>query len=281
MSNNSIVRSDVSVIVPMFNAGHALTNALDSIRRQTLKPAVVHLVDDQSPSNDASFARAYVQDNNISDWHIHILSKNIGAGGARDFGIRHCTTRYIALLDADDIWLPDHLEKAFEIIESYDLDLFGAQMHKLSQGNLYPFDSEEEIIKHIRLNRLLFKCSFLTSTVIFQRDSYIQAGGFLPGLRLSEDYSLWLRIASDQNNSCAVTNRVHTLYRDSNTETTVRLSNNHWAHELSELNNYVYLFERGSISSTMLLLSSVFSLLKYFRRLLKALLHTAINLRFR
>lgn len=278
MTNNSIIACDVSVVVPMFNAGYALTDALDSIRRQTLKPTAVHLVDDHSPSNDASLARAYVQNNNIPDWHIHILDKNLGAGGARDFGIRHCNTRYIALLDADDIWLPDHLEKGFEIIVSHDLDLFGARTHKMSRGNFATADGAKEIITQITLNRLLFKCCFLTSTVIFSRDSYIRAGGFLSGLRHSEDYSLWLRITSDKNNSCAVTNRVHALYRDSNTETTVRLSNNHWAHERAELNNFVYIFELGLINSTKLFLASGFSLLKYLRKLVKALLHPAIKM---
>jgi glycosyltransferase involved in cell wall biosynthesis len=278
MINNSIFRCDVSVVVPMYKAGLALIEALESIRQQTLKPTVVHIVDDQSSSSDASLARAYIADNNIQDWHIHILTENLGAGGARDFGIRRCTTKYIALLDADDIWLPDHLENAFEIIDSYELALFGAQIHKISQGNFCPTADVEGGITKISLNRLLLKCSFLTSTVIFQRASYIRAGGFLPGLRLSEDYSLWLRIVANQKNSCAVTSRVHALYRDSDTETTVRLSNNHWAHERAELNNFAYLYEQGLINSMQLFLSSGLSLLKYLRRLLRGFLFPALNL---
>lgn len=271
-------RNDLSVVVPMFNAGDTLTDALDSIRRQTLQPAVVHLVDDRSPCSDAARALAYVTENNVSNWQIHLLKENLGAGGARDFAIRRCTTTYIALLDADDIWLMDHLEKAMKVVDSLELDLFGAQMHKMSQGEFFLPDPKEDIVTEVKLRRLLFRCCFLTSTVIFRRESYIQAGGFLPDLRLSEDYSLWLRIASDPENSCAITNRVQTLYRDSNTETTIRLSNNHWKHEQAEIKNFVSLHKQGSINFIMLFLSISFSLLKYFRRLIAFLARRTLGI---
>ncbi|KAA0891241.1 glycosyltransferase family 2 protein [Oryzomonas rubra] len=268
MYNMPRFRDDVSVIVPAYNAGLALIDALDSILKQTLQPAVVHIVDDQSPSDDAGLARTYIAEHQIKGWYVHQLHENLGAGGARDFGIRNSTTEYIALLDADDLWLPDHLASAFGVIDKFDLTLFGGRTHKMSRGEHVPSKTEEEHITQICLDILLLKCYFLTSTVVLKRASYLDCGGFLPGLKLSEDYSLWLRFAANLNNRCAVSNLVHALYRDSDTTTTRRLSKNHWAHERAELANFRYLHNQDSISSAQLMLSSGFSFLKYIKRLL-------------
>lgn len=266
MHKASRFRDDVSVVIPAYNAGITLIEALESIRKQTLQPAFVHIVDDHSPSDDARLARAYITEHKMQGWYVHRLRENLGAGGARDFGIRGSTTAYIALLDADDLWLPDHLADAFAVIDKFDLTLFGGETHKISRGEQIFQKSVGERITPISLNHLLLKCYFLTSTVILKRTSYLNVDGFLPGLRLSEDYSLWLRLAANPNNRCAVTNLVHALYRDSDTDTTKRLSSKHWAHERAELSNFWYLHNQRIISFAQLVLSTGFSFLKYIRR---------------
>ncbi len=260
------------MIVPSYNAGNTLIYALESIRKQTLQPAFVHIIDDQSPSDDAGIASSYVAEHKLQGWYVHRLDENKGAGGARDFGIKNSTTSYIAFLDADDSWVSDHLESAFFIIDSHDLTLFGGQTHKLSHGARVSYSTAVKSITKISFNRLLFKCYFLTSTVILRRLAYLRVGGFLQSQRLSEDYSLWLRIVADLKNRSAVTNAVHALYRDSDTFTTTRLSSNHWAHECAELRNFKHLHRLNMISFNQLLLASGFSFLKYLIRLMKILM---------
>lgn len=263
-----IIRKDLSVVVPSYKSVDTLCRALDSIRMQTLQPAFVHVIDDHSPTLDSSFVNSYIAIHQLNGWYAHRLPRNVGAGTARDFGVRSCTTSYVAFLDADDAWSVSHISDSFSVIDKYDLALFGGQVIKLSLGeqSSAPMPKQEKIT-FVCMSNLLFKCLFLTSTVVVKRSSYFFSGGFLPGQRLSEDYSLWLRIVACKDNRCAITNLVHAQYDDTDASSSKRLSNNHWSHELSELSNFRLMFRSGHITRLQLLSATLFSLLKYVKRL--------------
>jgi glycosyltransferase involved in cell wall biosynthesis len=260
----------VSVIVPAYRAESTLIAALESVRVQSMKPDEVHIVDDQSPTNDSLLAMKYIRDNDLKGWYVHVLPKNMGAGGARDFGIKACKTSYIAFLDADDIWYSTHLEQAFNAIRQFDLSLFGAGLCRRRSRSASGTVKEDVVIRFIRLNSLLMKCYFLTSTVVLSRASYFNAGGFLAGARLSEDFSLWLRVAANERNRCAVSNQVHAIYSDENIGSTQRLSGSHWAHEVAEISNFKYLRKTGVIGYFKMSIAIAFSVAKYIKRLLVA-----------
>ncbi|HYT25020.1 MAG TPA: glycosyltransferase family A protein, partial [Actinomycetota bacterium] len=98
---------DVAVIIPAFNAGHYLDQALASVAGQTLAPAVVVVADDGSTDDTVARARR---------WRDHLpvevvrLGRNAGPGPARHRAILATDAPVLAMLDADDLWLPDHLE---------------------------------------------------------------------------------------------------------------------------------------------------------------------------
>lgn len=100
----------ISVVVPCYNAERFIGTALRSIADQTLKPHEVIVVDDGS--NDASLE--VVQSSKLS---VRLLeSARRGGAGARNIGIRAAKGEWLAFLDADDVWYPDHLERAMEIV---------------------------------------------------------------------------------------------------------------------------------------------------------------------
>ena len=111
----------VSVIIPVFNHGRFLAEAIESAIRQTLPPTEIIVVDDGSTDDSGRIAKAFAQ--------VTLLTqKRAGAGAARNHGINAASGEYIAFLDADDVWVDDKLENQTEILgENPDVDMvYGA-----------------------------------------------------------------------------------------------------------------------------------------------------------
>lgn len=104
----------VSVITPCYNGAKYLSETIESVIAQTYTRWEMLIVDDGSEDNSAEIIRSYEK----RDSRIHFLEqKNAGSAAARNNGIRHARGQYIALLDADDIWLPAFLERQIEFIQ--------------------------------------------------------------------------------------------------------------------------------------------------------------------
>ena len=98
----------VSIITPCYNASRYISQTIESVLSQTYTDWEMIIIDDGSKDNSDAIIQKYVeQDSRI----ILIKQPNGGSANARNHGIREAKGRYIALLDADDLWLPDFLEK--------------------------------------------------------------------------------------------------------------------------------------------------------------------------
>jgi glycosyltransferase involved in cell wall biosynthesis len=96
----------VSVIVPVYNVERYIVQTIRSVLAQTYSDFELIIVDDESPDRSLELCREF------SDPRIRIIrQKNRGLAGARNTGIRYAQGDYIALLDSDDLWLPEKLEK--------------------------------------------------------------------------------------------------------------------------------------------------------------------------
>lgn len=90
-----------AVVIPAFNAGRTLRDAIDSVLAQTVPPAAIVLVDDGSSDDTAAIARGYGAQVRL------IVQENRGPAAATDAGIACIDAPVIAGLDADDVWFPD------------------------------------------------------------------------------------------------------------------------------------------------------------------------------
>src|SRR5207253_10816654 len=100
-----IANPDVSVVIPAFNAASTIDAALQSVFAQTYRSFEVIVVDDGS--EDATAAR-------VAEWGdrvVYVRQPNGGPGRARNVGIAHARGRLIAILDADDAWMPRKLQQ--------------------------------------------------------------------------------------------------------------------------------------------------------------------------
>ena len=104
----------VSVITPCYNGAKYLSETIESVINQTYENWEMIIVDDGSKDDSAEIAAGYSQ----KDPRIKLICQsNAGSAAARNNGISHAEGRYIALLDADDLWHPDFLEKQLSFIK--------------------------------------------------------------------------------------------------------------------------------------------------------------------
>jgi GT2 family glycosyltransferase len=181
---------DVAVVIPAFNAGRFLDQALASVAGQTRRPAVVVVADDGSEDDTAERARGWRDRLPVE---VLSLGRNLGPGPARDRAIRSTGTAMLALLDADDLLLPDHLEtmaaasargpglvSAKELSWAPGLGLGGPR-----RRGAPPAGAEAQLAALLRGNYVNFG--------FFSRALYERAGGFRDFL-VGEDWDLWIRM---------------------------------------------------------------------------------------
>ena len=107
----------VSVIVPAYNAEASIENAINSILRQTAfaDDTEILVVDDRSSDNTSAIvARSSSLNPQV---RLFANARAKGPSGARNTGLLHAVGKYVAFLDADDVWNPDHLEKGISFLE--------------------------------------------------------------------------------------------------------------------------------------------------------------------
>lgn len=126
---------EVSVVVPIYNVEKYLRNCLDSLLVQTIKNFEVICVDDGSPDKCGVICDEYT----AKDRRVKVIhQKNRGAGAARNVGLAKAKGRYIAFLDADDMYRPDTLAKIYTHAVTYhaDIVIFGAEFTDQDGGFL-------------------------------------------------------------------------------------------------------------------------------------------------
>jgi len=179
----------VSVIIPVYNRVKSIGRALDSVLKQTYQPKEIIVVDDGSTDGTVDYIREnYPQ--------VTVLTQaNQGPSAARNRGIAHSTGEWVALLDSDDIWLPDKLRAQVQIIEKNPgLGMIGSRRYK----NCYDYD--EQVVKRpvaraVSFFHFLKQTTCHTSTVLLRREALEKVGLFDEKLPAAEDVDLWVRIA--------------------------------------------------------------------------------------
>ncbi|HEX3703563.1 MAG TPA: glycosyltransferase family A protein [Vicinamibacterales bacterium] len=187
----------VSVIIPAYKAAVDVPEALDSVFAQTFTHFEIILVNDGSPDTlelEVAIARHRS--------HIrYIVQPNRGAGAARNAGIRAASGRYLAFLDADDLWAPDFLSRQTSYLEMHEqcalvyADAVISGESPLA-GRRFTQNAPSEGPVDLR-SVIEQRCNVLMSTVVARRQAVVAAGLFDEALRRGQDFDLWLRLALD------------------------------------------------------------------------------------
>jgi len=191
-----------SVVIPLFNKAPHIERAIASALGQTLPPHEVIVVDDGSTDGSLEIVRA------MQDARITVLTRSPpGPGGyaARNLGVEEATGDWVAFLDADDLWYPEHLSNLSNAIEACKQPVGCAfsrfmvreegkdREYPLAEGILKPYAANDlrTVVKAWMMTR---RCPLWTGAVAFRRDLLIEAGLFPAGrARRGGDKDLWLR----------------------------------------------------------------------------------------
>lgn len=124
----------VSVIMPVYNAGRFLGDALDSIAKQTLSDFECICVDDGSSDSSAEIVRGYAR----SDPRFRLIGQpNAGPAAARNHGIDDSSGEYIYCIDADDVMPPKSLETLVELADKAQADVTWGQHRRFAESEIF------------------------------------------------------------------------------------------------------------------------------------------------
>lgn len=190
----------ISVVIPACNAEKYIARAVESVLRQTRPADEIIIVDDGSTDNTADVVRGF------GDRVRLIQQPNAGVSAARNAGIRAARGNWIALLDADDEWLPEFVQKQQGIILRNPSAAWGAANYincSCSENRQAPYVTVEHVNRILKGSEIIqdyFKgfadglggCS---DTVFVKTEVFDRAGFFDTTLRKGEDLDTWWRIA--------------------------------------------------------------------------------------
>ena len=182
---------DISVIIPTYNRRNTLPRAVESVLNQTYKPIEIIVVDDGSMDGTKEMF------SNMYPLVRYIYQVNSGVSSARNTGIKSAIGDWIALLDSDDEWLPDKLNRQVQLLQ----DNAGIRFCHTNEIWIRNDVRINQRKKHQKYGGNIFKkcldiCRISPSSSLFHTSVINDVGLFDESLMVCEDYDLWLRITS-------------------------------------------------------------------------------------
>ncbi len=186
----------VSVIIPAYNAERYIKSTIRSVLLQDYKNLEIIVIDDGSTDNTATVVKKLAnEDKRIN--YIH--QQNGGVSSARNHGYKLSKGKYIAFLDADDIWLPDNIGKKVEYLQSDpDTGLVHSDALLIDENDNSLEETKQGKSGYILDDLLLWKgtCIPAPSSILVRREVLEEAGTFDTELSTSADQELFFRVAA-------------------------------------------------------------------------------------
>lgn len=193
----AISSCDISVIIPAFNAAETISRAIDSVRLQEMASLEIIVIDDGSTDNTYEVVKSLVRPGEMM--RVLQMPQNGGVSAARNMGIREAQGKFLAFLDADDIWLPGKLKKQVAEIElDPEITLVSCNSKLISESGEYLKEGHvnRPPVEGAEAWKTLLIYNFLpTPTVLTHRHLVVELGGFDEKLAVGEDLDLWIRLA--------------------------------------------------------------------------------------
>ena len=187
----------VSVVIPVHNGETYLGQAVESVLSQTFRDFELLIVDDGSTDATAAIIRLYA----ARDRRVRVLrQENRGVAAAGNRGLQEARCEWVARLDADDVFLPEKLERqvAFlhrnpktRIVGTLACFINHAGKPLGLVGTEGPF-TPAEYERLVRENRPIY---FVNSSTLMHRETVLDAGGYRDAFAPAEDVDLWIRMA--------------------------------------------------------------------------------------
>jgi len=181
----------VSVVIPTYNGADFIAETLQSVLGQSLRPGEILVIDDGSTDNTVEIAESFGPPVRA------IVRANARQASNRNFGVREARGEWIAFIDQDDLWKSNKIARQMEELQRTphaDICYTARQEFRIENGvkhmgYIVPVPPPE------RIREALFRnTTFMPSSVVIRRSTFLESGGFDPHFNNVEDWDLWLRL---------------------------------------------------------------------------------------
>lgn len=181
----------VSIVVPVYNAAQFLDETIATTQNQTYKNWEMILVDDCSTDNSIEIIKKYQKD----DTRIKLYQNKTNSYAAitRNKGIDESKGRYIAFLDADDLWKPTKLEKQLVFMQEKDC-AFSFTDYEFADEHGNPNGKKVSVPVSITYRQALKNTTIWTSTVMLDTKKLTKQTIRMPNIRRGQDTATWWKI---------------------------------------------------------------------------------------
>lgn len=186
----------ISVVIPLYNKAGHIAQALESVLAQTVEASEIIVVDDGSTDHGDMKVLPFTKRG------VRLISQqNQGVSVARNIGLQVAISDYVCFLDADDYWLPNHLEKLSDLLQKYPSAALWSTSHYIKRdGSLFAVKSalppvwtgDATDFFRAYANGLSLVNS---STACVRRQALLDNGGFPVGVKRGEDIIAWVGLA--------------------------------------------------------------------------------------
>lgn len=186
----------ITVLMPAYNAEKYIRSAIDSVLDQTFADFELLIINDGSTDATESLIRAY------DDARIRLINQsNQGIAAALNLGLLNAKASLIARFDADDLCLPERLEKQYKFLQSHpEFDIVGCDAEYTDMNGEYVFTYRMPAHDAVSIRALsMHKCPFIHSAVMFRKASILSAGGYDANAFAFQDHLLWCRVIKNSN----------------------------------------------------------------------------------
>lgn len=182
----------LSIVTPVYNAENYILETIRMVLKQTYQNWELLLVNDASTDRSVQVIEDYLAKN--PDPRIHLLQQeaNNGAAAARNRGIAEARGRYLAYLDADDIWLPEKMEKELSFMEEKQA-AFVCCSYEFGDENARGTGRIVHVLPEMTYRKALSRTIIFTTTVLFDLTKLTKEQIYMPLVK-SEDTASWWSI---------------------------------------------------------------------------------------
>ena len=182
------MNNKVSIVVPVYNAADYIADTILSVMEQDHKDYELLLVDDGSSDQSTKIIEAYLSDK------VRLLSNTEGKGaaGARNTGIKAASGRYLAFIDADDLWERDKLSTQMDFMQKMGA-AFSFTGYEFADGQGKGLGKMVRVPEKICYREALKNTTIFTSTVMFDMEKLSKDDVMMPNV-LSEDTATWWKV---------------------------------------------------------------------------------------
>ncbi|WP_370476804.1 glycosyltransferase family 2 protein [Tamlana flava] len=190
-----------SVVIPLFNKEQYIKDTIGSVLSQTFTDYEIIVVNDGSTDNSLNKVK------NIKDGRIKVFEneKNLGLSATRNRGVLHAKGKVIALLDADDIWMPNYLESIKMLYNKFpEASIYGTDYLEIYElGNT--LEPEKNLSKTLKNKSFviddffkanMYQCIFCPSSMAFKKNMVDEADVFNPKITFAEDIDFYIKYGS-------------------------------------------------------------------------------------